>query len=240
MKKLMGSCAVLVLLLLTGTLAAEAQEDIKGRWAAEYEDPAMVNLSHTVQLANEKRSFHESSRFSLDELRGLSRANTPNPVRVQFEIQRDAGTIVYEGYGTDRDGAGNFSFYPSSSFKEAAATYGYKDISIAQLFMMTVQNVGLTFMSELSVLGYKELAIDQLLAMRIHGVSSDYVKNLKGIVAGHPSADVLISLRIAAVDADFLNKVKTAGYQELTVSELLRLRGSLRDDQDRSKGNRNR
>jgi beta-lactamase regulating signal transducer with metallopeptidase domain len=88
--------------------------------------------------------------FDSTVFRGLTAAlmmsETQTPV--QFDLVRDAGTFVCEGYFLGGRGSGTSVFQPNLSFRAQMLAMGFQDINDRWLFAMALHDVNLQFARE--------------------------------------------------------------------------------------------
>ena len=202
-----------------------AQNSMSGQWIIE---PA--GKTDYVQLTLEQRSgpehnFSSSFPIQMETLKGLSAAqmsSTGNAVK--FEIVRDAGAFLCDGWFNGGHGAGHFTFAPNQGYVSELNAHGYKDIDAERTLSLAVHDVSLAFIQDLQSLGYDHLSLDQLIAMRIHGVSTDFIKQLNSLGYNHVSPDDLIAMRIHGVKIEWINELKTLGYDHIDIDRLVAMR----------------
>ncbi len=135
------------------------------------------------------------------QVQGLTAAQMASPYGtiVGFEIMREAGTFICEGYFKAGNGAGTFRFKPSLSFVSQMATLGFSDVAEDKLFSLAVHDIGMRYAAEVQAMGLKVPTVSKLIAMKIHGVSPEFVRKMQ---ARWPeiTLDQLISLRIHGIN----------------------------------------
>ena len=188
--------------ILVFAFAVPAQAaDTTGTWAIQD-----VQVANRVQFSLQvtgggKSTFQSSSEFDMSQVDGLTMAQmaSPSGTIVRFDIMREAGTFICEGYFKAGNGAGTFIFKPSPSFVSQMATLGFSDVGEDMLFSMAVHDIGMRYAAEIQAMGLKVPTASKLIAMRIHGVTPGYVRKMQ---ARWPeiTLDQLISLRIHGID----------------------------------------
>ncbi len=198
--------------LLAVALAVQNDSPITGQWMI---DGSVVDGKVELTLRGsrgERGHFSSSSMLPLEQLRGLSHELMNSAgANVRFEIARDAGTLVCEGYFKNGNGAGAFTFSPNSRFVSEMQSLGYAGLSTDKVFSMAVHDVTLAYAHDLRALGIDPVS-DQLIAMRIHGVAIEYIKAMQALGYDELSPDNLIAMRIHGVSAEFAGELKTLGY----------------------------
>ena len=190
----------LFILVIAFAVPAQAA-DTTGTWAIQ--DLQVANrVQFSLQVTDGGRSnFQSSSEFDLSQVQGLTTAQmaSPSGMIVRFDIMREAGTFICEGYFKAGNGAGTFLFKPSLSFVSQMATLGFSDATEDKLFSMAVHDVGMRYAAEIQAMGLRVPTASKLIAMKIHGVTPGYVRRIQ---ARWPDVtlDQLISLRIHGID----------------------------------------
>src|SRR5882724_10827561 len=222
---------LLTLLAITATIlggryvpAAHAQDSMNGQWLI---DPS--GKADMVQLTLQKRDgwehqFSSSFPVPMSDLRGLSSAQMgASGATVRFEIRRDAGSFMCEGWFNNGRGAGQFTFAANQSYLSELRGLGYKSVD-DRILSLAVHDVSLKFIQDLQSLGYEHLSLDQLVAMRIHGVSTDFIKELNNLGYNHIFPDNLVAMRIHGVRTEWISELKTLGYDHISVDQLVAMR----------------
>jgi aerobic-type carbon monoxide dehydrogenase small subunit (CoxS/CutS family) len=171
------SFLVFALALSSGLAPAQQDIPITGQWMIDN-----LNVGDQVHLTLHRSvgkfgNSTNSSAYPVNQLRGLARPQMESQQGsvVKFEIVRDAGTLVCEGYFKRGNGAGSFTFSPSPNFA-----------------------------SEMQKLGYERLTLEKQFSMASHDVSLAYVRDLRSMNLAPASADDLSRARVQALIADGL------------------------------------
>src|SRR5262245_12963684 len=93
-----------------------AQEMIKGDWTAkvrETDKGRRLWLTLNSASDNGQHRFNSSFEVPLQDFSGLDPNASSN---VSFSLQREAGTVVFEGLFKDGKGVGDFRFTPNRNF----------------------------------------------------------------------------------------------------------------------------
>src|SRR2546428_6149666 len=112
------------------------QETISGDWTAKVKQtdkgPVLwLSLNHSSE--GRKGRSQMSSDFPLQAFTGLNPNANSN---VQFTLQREAGTIFFDGLFKDGRGVGDFRFEPNSGFISTMRNLGYDNLTSEKLFSM--------------------------------------------------------------------------------------------------------
>jgi hypothetical protein len=201
-----------------------ASPSITGAWSVELAQG--IDMVH-VTLRRTSAGGHSSSSFNLPfaALLGLTReALLAAGAPVRFELVRDAGRLMFEGYVNDGRGGGSFAFEPSAAFVDGMRALGYDHLSDERLFAMAVHDVSRAFVTELHALGYERLPVDQLIGMRIHGVTPGFIRELQALGYTRLPVNQLVSMRIHGVRVDFIESLGALGYERVPVDKLVAMR----------------
>jgi hypothetical protein len=199
-------------------------QDISGTWAIQ--DLQIANrlqLSLRVTRPGNGTSFN-SSAFDVGQLRGLSPQQMASPTGgiARFELVREAGTFVCEGYFRSGNGAGTFMFQPSAGVITKFRALGFEDVTEDQLFSLAIHDVGPRFASEIRATGVMVTSISKLIAMKIHGVTPEFIRGMQQ--AGYmPDEKDVVRLRIHGVSADFAYEIHRM-FALSSLKDLVRLR----------------
>jgi hypothetical protein len=200
------------------------QETISGDWTAKVkqtEKGPVLWLSLNRSSESRKDRFQTSSNFPLQDFTGLNPNANSN---VQFTLQREAGTVFFEGLFKDGKGVGDFKFTPNGGFIATMRNLGYDDLTSEKLFSMAVLDVGANFINELKSLGYDKLTLDQLFGLRALGVTAAFVREAQDWGFGKLSADNLIEIKAMGINPDYIRSMKSLGFDDLSLSKVIELK----------------
>lgn len=242
------------LLASMGVLAPLAAAQTSGTWAIRPAEKAgELRLRFEASEAGQ-RNFDISRSVKLSELQGLTAAQiaSASGVKVHFQIVREAGTFVCDGYFKQRRGAGTFIFRADPHFAPAMQALGisginktrlqsmaFVDVTTAwtrrmkaagvnvhtakQLVEMRIFDVTPEYVSDLKTLGYTVTEPRQLTKLRIFHVTPDSIRGLQQ--AGyHPDAEQLVKMSIFKITPEFIAQVKQLGYANVPIDDLIKMR----------------
>lgn len=232
--------------------AAQPAVPIAGQWTlAAMRTADQIQL--TIRYAGPESNLNSSTEVPLALLRGLTRAEFESSgATVAFELNRDAGTLHFQGFLQNRGGGGTFTFNANPAFAPEMRSLGLDNLEDEMVFAMAVHDVSPAYVRELraagvdsnsagewlamrihkvtadydrelEALGLGNLSAGTLIAMRIHGVSGEYVRDL-GAVGYRPTADQLIAFRIHGIDAGFIRRAQANGIRSASIEQLLSLK----------------
>jgi len=152
-----------------------------------------------VQLSISRRDgnsrWQMSSGYPLSELKGLTREQLrAMHGEVSFRLERDPGTLVFEGKTTVGVGSGDFHFEPNPAFREKLVGLGYPSPDDEALLGMAMRDVSLDYASQVVQLGFKKLRVDDLFAFRDRGIDLDMLRDVAAV--GYPglTADDVVTM----------------------------------------------
>ncbi|HEY0171358.1 MAG TPA: hypothetical protein VGB98_10080 [Pyrinomonadaceae bacterium] len=220
--------------LFAGRPAAAQSQDFTGQWLVEYrtgEGKTSLTLRHRSTRRDASGGEHVNEwnttrNVSPESLRGLSagQADSASGAGVRFEIRRDAGTFVCEGWFRQGKGSGHFSFVPDRGFASELSRRGVGTPDARQLFSLASADVGLDLLDELKSQGYERPTVEQFTRMGDHGVTADYVRELRDLGYARLPAETLVRMRDHGVTPAFVRAAKSRASTTLSPDELIRLK----------------
>jgi hypothetical protein len=208
MKKLTKTGVLALCLYCFVASDAAAQEDtIEGRWQGEIGWNKMhLSLKSSMRSERGRWNMSFSEDIRLKEFEGLEQA-VESASASEFELRREAGTFIFKGRFKNGRGSGDFQFAANPDFAKNMKALGYSKPAIDQVFMLAMNDVGISFIKEMQALGYNKLAIDKLVQMAIHGVTPLFVKEMAELGYKNLAIDQLVQLRIHGVDAEYVKEM---------------------------------
>lgn len=200
-----------------------APQSVEGRWLLDF-DRSEGRLQLTMKRRTARGSWNNSSTYSLQDFRGLSRPAGSAKTPARFEMVRDAGTFHFEGSLDADGGAGTFRFAANPEFERAWRAMGYGALDEDKAYSFTVHDVSRKFLDDLRSLGYERVPADQLVAMRIHGASPEVIRELQALGYERLPVDQLIAMRIHGATPEFVRDLKSLGYERVSADDLVAMR----------------
>ena len=195
--------ALLLLALLLGAFPSLAAAPLTGTWTAQVrEDRLQLNFRTREQGTM-------GFGLPLSSFQGLTVPEGTAP----FRLEREAGTVHFEGRFTQGEGAGHYRFEPNPAYSKDMAALGYTKLEPEQQLHLALFNVGPSHVRELTALGYKNIPLETLIQVGIFQVTPQYIREMRDV--GYPDVPLekLVELRIHAIDADFVRSLAGAGTQ---------------------------
>lgn len=224
------SISRLALALLTTFAAAATTLDAQrrdmpreGRWTLdvdERENQAYLQL--TMRWDDGRSNWNTGSRVPIDRIRGLTREQMQNAAgnAVRFEIPREAGTLRLEGWMRGGLGSGHFTWAANPAFATELDRRGIGRPDDADLFELTMHDVGIALIDELRRQNYPRPTLRQLVQLGRHGVNMSYVTGMDRLGIRAADLEELRRLRDHGVTPTFVREMRAAGYTNLSADEL--------------------
>jgi hypothetical protein len=198
---------------------------INGTWSAELRDARIFLQLRTTAPDGQRGDFNSGQTLAIEEVSGLPAGDPRFSVaNIRFELQREAGTLAFDGAFRDGRGAGLFTFTPRPAFAAEMAALGLgDDLSVWRRFRLALYDVGPRYVRGIRAEGYDRLTLDEIQRGRNHGLTLDYIRGMKTL--GYGAAwEALVRARDHGVTPTYVTEMKSAGYGSLTLDELVRAR----------------
>jgi len=217
---LAASMALAALMPATGA----AQQQISGSWSiASPRDSQTVRLE--LRTENESGGYHDESSedVSLHDLH-LTQAQLQSPGgHVTFSLEREAGTLSFDGWLQQGQGGGRFTFAPSLQYGGAMRQRGYTIDEPRKVLAAAMLDVSTAFTDEMNGAGIGRLTFDQLITFRALRIDVPYLRQMRSRF-GDVDAQQLTSLRALNVDEAYLQEMASVGYAHLEARQAIELR----------------
>lgn len=212
----------LVVSLFTAVSAVAA---VDGAWTSSLHEKSPDRLYFSITRG---RSHQNGSTFPLSAFTGLtaSQINATAMTPVQFTMQREAGTISYEGTFRSGKGAGQFTFAPNRGYIDALRALGIeftydrknKRSEDDSLFSLALHDVSTAFIKTMIAEGYR-VDLEDYVAMRIFDITPEYIREMRSLGFRELSHDDLVASRIHKVTPAYVREMRAAGWN-LSLDEL--------------------
>jgi hypothetical protein len=246
------------------------QSQITGEWTAEFgrhsgkkhgkdeeeaaaEAPKGDKLYLNMKRRTEGGNSSNGSTYEISDFQGLTRDQVMGSSNVNFSLQREAGTMQFEGTFNAGKGAGRFTFTPNQSFLSAMSSRGYTlsedkqfasamldvrvkaiddlkaagfpNLSMDDVFKAVIFKVTPEFVSEMTSIGFKGLDMEDLVKARIFKVDANFARQVKemGFGENHPM-EMLVKMRIFKITPEFLREIRSTGMENLDVEDLVKFK----------------
>ncbi len=203
-----------LLLAATPVLAAASHS---GTWTASVQENQLhLNLRHKGEKGGQIGMPVPIAAF-----KGLSTADGST---APFQLEREAGTLRFEGRFADGEGAGHFQFEPSAAYTQAMASLGYPQLTPDHQFQLALFDITPARVKELAALGYKDIPIKGLIEVGIFQVTPERIRALAAEGFKGLELDMLMSMSIHGVTPAFIQEMRAAGFPNATAADLVKLR----------------
>jgi hypothetical protein len=171
---------------------------------------------------------------------------------IDARMKAESGEMRCSGTVRSSVMRGTFSFEPDPQFAQSMERMGFdqqnpkqlqdyalldvttawvEDMKAADVQGMTAQNlmglkalgVDREFVKGMAAAGYPELRSDKLTSMKAVGVSPEKVQAIRAM-GYSPTEDELIEMSVFKIDAPFVSKMRAHGFQNLTISQLVKIK----------------
>ncbi|MCD0472214.1 M56 family metallopeptidase [Flavobacterium sp. JAS] len=192
--------------------------DIKSEMKTEGDWFATIK-GNTVEIhfKNNERD-NSSSTFQLSEL-----ANIPRDKQGTFTLEREAGTMSFNGKFEGDKGMGTYKFIPNAAYSAAMLKEGVvvkKDIDLIVFFMI---NIKVSYVQMLKKNGYTDIDKDQLIPLAALDINEAYITSIKQAI---PDIDLdnLVPFKSLGIDKAFIEEIRKAGYKDVSPGKLIALK----------------
>jgi hypothetical protein len=203
--------------------ATASAQNIRGAWTASSEDADRIHV-------NMSRRHHQNGQtMRVADFQGLtasqirSAASTP----VQFSLNRDAGTVAFEGSFRDGYGGGQFTFTPNQQYLETLRSLGVqseeseRDEKIEErLLQLAVHDVSVAYIRSMQAEGYR-VSLEKYVAFRIFRVTPELVREFRALGFDKIDADDLVSSQVHKVTPAYVREMRAAGFRSLSLDDLV-------------------
>jgi hypothetical protein len=213
-------------LLLTGALQLTAATT-RGTWTASISEKSADRM---YLRTTRRQSENNGQTLPSSELANLTLAqiNSASQVPVNFELRREAGTIAFEGVFKNGEGAGHFTFTPSSTYETSLRALGLstdelnhrRDDDDDPLFQLAMCDVSSAFIRDMRAAGYRE-SFETYISMRIFRVTPQLVEEFRQIGFDHLPAQKLIAAQIHKATPAYIREMRAAGFTTLDLDDFV-------------------
>jgi hypothetical protein len=214
-----------IALFCAALAAPAAAADLHGAWTATTDSPDRVQLFMTT--GQWQHFGHSFDIATLGIQPSVIQATTSTPVNLKLD--RDAGTLMFEGTFKNGDGAGQFTFTPNRSYFESIRAMGLTaDLSDNrsdgdQLFSMAVIDVSLAYIRSMRAV-FPEASLREFRKARAVGVTPDYVASIRQSGFELTSLHDAVRLSAVGVTPEYVRSMRAAGVDIRDAREATRLR----------------
>jgi hypothetical protein len=215
MKRVVSACALLLVFSLLWTQARA--ESFTGTWSITPSDKAGM-----VQLRMDYRRVSGSSNEEWSQSDDVPVAELHRQGN-GFTLTRDAGQFRAVGVFNGNQGAGTWTFVPSSTFAQELQRRGVGTPTEKEQFELAIGAFKLATVDTLLQSGFQRPSPSDLIRLTEHGVSNDYLNAMKGLRFQPKTIDELVRLRDHGVDPAYAQNMLRRAPQ-LSAEDLIELR----------------
>ena len=201
------------------------QSTVTGEWEAEWSRwDNQPRLYLDIRTRIDGHRIHSGSSIEGNEFTGdVPRRNTSGRIQLQFELDREAGTFVFEGTQNGREARGDFTWTAKTGYASDMSRLGYPRLSLGDQFKLCLQNVTTSYVAAIQDRGYRNLALDDLVQFAIFDVSAGYIDAMAAAGYDDIPAGDLIRFRIHGVDSEYVVELAELGFDHLSRDDLVRV-----------------
>lgn len=180
-----------------------------------------VNIDFKVVDPNlHKWNYNECSFKANDFSNGL------NDKADNFEIKRDAGTILFKGKFDDDQGLGHFKLIPDYAYIRSLKRFGIDSVDLHDVLSLVIDNVSAKYLDVLWDNGFKKVTMQNLHAYGFYKLTPDEIKYWGH--AGFSEFEEAGGLPIAAImhiSPEYAMQMRKV-FSNLTFNDLIRLKSN--------------
>ena len=248
-----GVCIWAALATLTLTGAALAQTAGHCSIAAGHWDDKL-EFSYDRGDCGELRHCHEGdSDMPWSRWNGIAPADLQHEgASLDARMSAEAGEMRCLGKVHDGELLGSYSFAPSAEFARRMEAMGFddqtpdrlqgyaflevtiawvKELKDAHVTDMTAEKlmglralkVDAAYVRAMAAAGYPELSAERLTSMKAVGVTPEKVQAVRAM-GYSPTEEELIQMSVFKIDAPFVERMKSRGFKDLTIAQLVKIK----------------
>jgi len=187
---------------------------LKGSWYASIKNNK-IKIEFKIESEKENHTW-SSNTFNLSEFPIL-----PRNSRSDFSLNREAGTLIFNGRFDGVQGYGNYQFIIDKNYLSFIEKQGISNIKADDYISFFMADVKKSYIKFLKNTGFKDINKDQIIAMANLNVEADYINYWRKIGYENLDLDQLIALKILKIDTSYINKIRESGYKNLTINEMV-------------------
>ena len=165
---------------------------------------------------DQKEKESTSSTFLLNEFKNLPREKEGN-----FELKREAGTILFNGKFSGNIGMGTYKFDPNKDYLSYLKNEGIDLNEEGDAIVFFAIDMKKSYITMLKKRGYHDFNKDNLIPLVALKVDERFITDIKSNGFSDVSLEDLITLKALNVDGAYVKEIRKSGYKDLTVSQLI-------------------
>jgi hypothetical protein len=215
-----------IVAVVATTAAVPAHAELVGSWTASVSEKHPGRLAFSLTTSHDGQHGMPYERSAFDGLT-TAQVESPSRVSVQFTLERDAGTVSFDGIFRDGRGAGEFTFVPNPEYANRLRSLGLQldrkhTSDDREMLNLTLCDVSIEFIRSMQAIGYDE-SLDKYVAFRIFDVNPAYVREMAKAGFDHLSAEKLTETRIHGATPEYIRTMRANG-EDLTLDQYIESR----------------
>lgn len=186
----------------------------EGAWFATIKNNRVLIRFEKDQ--EEEESNSSTSTFMLEEFKNLPREKEGN-----FELSREAGTILFNGKFNGNIGMGTYKFNPDKDYISFLKKEGIDLNEEQDAIVFFTIDMKKSYITMLKKQGYHGFTRDNLIPLVALKVDEKFITEIKSNGFSDVSLQDLVPLKALGVNGEYVKEIKKAGYTDLTVSQLI-------------------
>ena len=184
----------------------------EGNWFATIKgDEVMVRFEN-----DDQKNETSNNTFSLSEFKNL-----PRDQEGTFNINREAGDIVFKGKFTGNIGMGTYKFSSNPALLDYLKGEGIEVNRAKDAIVFFAIDLKKSYVEMLKRQGYKEITKNNLIPLAALKVDEGFITSIKSNGFKDVSLEDLVPLKALGVDGKYIQDINKSGYKNLSVSQLI-------------------
>ena len=204
-------------IVLLAAIPLAAQDRIQGSWAALVKEEVLhFKMTIFMDEDGDLGEWDTSVALRQADLKGLQLADKEH----EFQLERDAGKILFQGRFSGKRGQGDFEFVPAPDFASFLGREGFDEITDRKLLSLCLCDAGRNYIRDMKQTGLDDLTLSRIVSFAVHRIDRTYVRDI--IEAGFPgiSSSHVISFKVHDIDKAYIRDMKKA-FPDLSSSHLI-------------------
>ncbi len=166
-----------------------------------------------------RNQWSRSECFDKSAFTGLSAGAT------EFRMDREAGTMVFQGKFEGNDGEGQYTFTEKPEFRAYLQQEGFSDVPDELMVHFFLADISKAWFAYLKQNGYTKITEEELEAAAVHSITLDYLKKslpeFQAYGFKNMNLSDLVQFTIHDVTPEYIKSMKDLGYKDFSVEEIV-------------------